>query len=171
MKFKREHDVNSRDKIQILHYIMITFRPSTSFVYGAERSYSVLRFLKTYSAKSPRSASTSVSYYFEYFGSVGSASAYQAVDNGFISRLRLTFLRRRKITRCLFQFFPNMDLTDYIQTVTLLFPIFIHEKVFIKTLAFIEFRLQNTKLFLGKNFPNRIRTKLHFCTNRFLIYI
>ena len=32
---------------------------------------------------------------------VGSASAYQAVDGGFESRLRLTFLRRRKISRCL----------------------------------------------------------------------
>ena len=39
--------------------------------------------------------------YFSYFVSVGSASASQALVTGFESRLRQTFLRRRKISRCL----------------------------------------------------------------------
>ena len=42
-----------------------------------------------------------VSCWLRYGGSVRSASAYQSVDSGFESRLRLIFLTRRNISRCL----------------------------------------------------------------------
>ena len=56
----------------------------------------MLLFPNTAKSKSPY-----ISCYLRHDCSVCSASAYQSVDSGFESRLRLIFLTRRKIFRCL----------------------------------------------------------------------
>ena len=73
------------------------FHPHKFICVWVEKFIFCFAFFFTNSAKSPQSQSTSVGYYCSYFGSVGGASAYQAVDSEFeFARL---FLTRWKISR------------------------------------------------------------------------
>ena len=79
-------------------YFALFFSASANlFVHGEEKSSSVLHCFFPTSAKSPLSPSTSVICNFSYYGSIVSASAYQAKKDIWLeSRLRLTFLRSGK---------------------------------------------------------------------------